>query len=131
MALCILDFENYSMQYAGAYNPLYLYRNNELIETKADKMPIGIYVKEKESFTNHEFKMEIGDTYYIFSDGFVDQFGGEKEQKYKSVNFKQLLQEIHQKPLNDQKEILENSFNDWKGDLDQIDDILVMGFRIT
>ncbi len=131
IALCILDFENYTIQYAGAYNPLYLYRNNELIETKADKMPIGIYVREKESFTNHEFKMEIGETYYIFSDGFVDQFGGEKEQKYKSVNFKQLLQKIHQKPLIKQKEILEKEFIDWKRELEQIDDILVIGFRIT
>jgi len=131
MALCILDFENYTMQYAGAYNPLYLYRNNELIETKADKMPISIYVKEKESFTNHELKMEVGDTYYIFSDGYVDQFGGDKGHKFKSSNMKQLLLEIHSKPMDEQKEVLNNTFESWKGHEDQVDDILVMGFRIT
>ncbi len=130
LALCIFDYENKKMQYAGAYNPLYLYRNNELIETKADKMPIGIHIKEKESFTNHEFDLQKDDTFYIFSDGFVDQFGGEKGQKFKSKKFKELLLGIQDRSLKEQKEILDITIENWRGDFEQLDDICVVGIRI-
>jgi len=130
IALCIVDMENMKMQYAGAYNPLYLYRNNELLEVKADRMPIGIYIKEKESFTNNEIDLQKGDTFYIFSDGYQDQFGGEDGQKFKTKNYKQLLLKIHQKPMAEQKEILNTRIDEWRGEWEQVDDIIILGVRI-
>ncbi len=130
IALCIVDLENMKMQYAGAYNPMYIYRNNELMEIKADRMPIGIYIKEKESFTNNEIDLKKGDTFYIFSDGYVDQFGGEDGSKFKTKNFKQLLLEIHQKPMAEQREILDKRVDEWRGKWEQVDDIIVLGVRV-
>ncbi len=131
MALLIIDEKSKSLQYAGAHNPLYYFHNNELNELKADKMPLGIFTLEKESFTNHEINFSKGDSFYIFSDGFIDQFGGEKGRKYKAKNFKKLLNEIHQKDMNEQKQILQDEFTKWKGQVHpQLDDILVIGFRL-
>ena len=129
MALCILDKESQVIQYAGAYNPLYLIRNNEIIETKADKNPIGIYVMEKPSFTDHNIKIENGDIIYLFSDGYVDQMG-ENNKKFLRKNFKDLLLNIHHKPMYEQKEILDSTIENWKKDEKQVDDILVFGFKI-
>lgn len=130
IALCIVDLEKMNLQYAGAYNPLYLFRNNELIEIKADRMPIGIYINEKESFSNHEIELQKGDVFYIFSDGFQDQFGGEDGSKFKTKNFKKLLLEIHHKPMEEQHKILEETIDDWRGRWEQVDDIIVMGVRV-
>lgn len=130
IALCIVDLEKMKMQYAGAYNPLYLYRNNELMEVKADRMPIGIYIKEKDSFTNNEIDLQKGDVFYLFSDGFQDQFGGEDGSKFKTKNFKKLLLEIHQKPMAQQREILDKRIDEWRGKWEQVDDIIVMGVRV-
>ncbi|MDA3954033.1 MAG: SpoIIE family protein phosphatase [Bacteroidales bacterium] len=130
IALCIIDLEKMKMQYAGAYNPLYLFRNNELIEVKADRMPIGIYVKEKESFTNNVIDLHKGDVFYISSDGYQDQFGGEDGQKFKTKNYKQFLLEIHQKPMAEQREILDKRIDEWRGDWEQIDDIIIVGIRV-
>jgi serine phosphatase RsbU (regulator of sigma subunit) len=129
MAMCIYHKNKNLLEYAGAYNPLYLIRDCELQEYKADRMPIGIYHVEKDSFTNHEIKIKKGDNIYIFSDGFVDQFGGPAQTKFKSMNLKKLLLEICNKPMENQKEILEERFNKWKGNLDQIDDIIFIGIK--
>jgi serine phosphatase RsbU (regulator of sigma subunit) len=99
MALCIYHKKKKLLEYAGAYNPLYLIRDGELQEYKADRMPIGIYHIEKESFTNHEINIEKGDAIYIFSDGYADQFGGPGQTKFKSGNLKKLLLEINKKPM--------------------------------
>jgi len=130
MALCVIDLENRKMDFAGAYNPLYLMRNNELVEIKADKMPVGIHIKEKESFTTHKAELEPNDIIYIFSDGYTDQFGGEYNQKFSKKSFKKLLIKIHQEPLKNQEQILSDKFDEWKGDLDQLDDVLVFGIKI-
>lgn len=130
IALCIMDLDHMKLQYAGAYNPFYLFRNNELMEIKADRMPIGIYIKEKESFTNNEIDLQKDDVFYIFSDGFQDQFGGEDGQKYKTKNFKQLLLEIHNKPMAEQREILNTTIDQWRGKWEQVDDIIIMGVRV-
>ncbi|MCK4664420.1 MAG: tetratricopeptide repeat protein [Bacteroidales bacterium] len=130
IALVVLDVPNMKLQFSGAYNPLYLYRNSELIETKADKNPIGIFIKEKDSFTNHEIELQKGDTFYIFSDGFIDQFGGEKGGKFKTKNFKALLQNMQDKPMKEQGEILDRTVDEWRGDIEQIDDIIILGVRI-
>jgi len=131
ISLCILDRDNMKMQFAGAYNPLYRIRNGELEVFKADKMPIGIHVFEKDSFTNYELDIQKGDTYYIFSDGYVDQFGGPKGRKYMVKPFKNMLLEIQDMSMDDQKKKLEEVLDDWMGcKYLQIDDILVLGFRI-
>ncbi len=134
MALCVIDQKNRTMQYAGAFNPLYLIReekgNTELIEFKADRMPLGYHQGKDRAFTNHDIKLEIGDTFYIFSDGFIDQKGGPDQKKYMSKKFKSLLMEIHDRPLFDQKNILEKTLTDWMGNQSQIDDILVVGVRV-
>jgi len=130
IALCIIDSENLRMQFSGAYNPLYLVRNKELITIKGDRMPIGIYIAEKESFTNHETEIRKGDTIYIFTDGYIDQFGGPQTQKYKTAPFRDLLESNQDKSMAEQKKILEDSFEKWKGDHDQIDDVLVIGIKI-
>jgi len=130
LSLCVINNSKTKLQYAGAYNPLFLIRNNELIEYKADKMPIGIYKDKIGSFTNHEIEIRKGDTFYMFSDGYVDQFGGPGAKKFMARKFKDLLLSMHQKSMKEQKEVLDKTLEDWKGEIDQIDDILVMGFRI-
>ncbi|OFX82262.1 MAG: hypothetical protein A2W99_09400 [Bacteroidetes bacterium GWF2_33_16] len=130
IALCIVDLENMKLQYAGAYNPMYMFRNNELMEFKADRMPIGIYVKEKDSFTNNEIDLQKGDVFYIFSDGYQDQFGGEDGQKFKTKNFKEFLQEIHQNPMAEQRELLNTNIDKWRGKWEQVDDIIIFGVRV-
>ncbi|OFX20140.1 MAG: hypothetical protein A2041_10530 [Bacteroidetes bacterium GWA2_31_9b] len=130
IALCIVDIENMKMQYAGAYNPMFMFRNNELIEYKADRMPIGIYVKEKESFTNNEIDLQKGDVFYLFSDGYQDQFGGETGEKFKTKNFKEYLLQIHQKPMAEQRELLNANIDKWRGRWEQVDDIIILGIKI-
>ena len=134
IALCILYKDELKLEYAGAYNPLWLYRKNEeeyeLVETKADRNPIGIHHKEIENFTTNEISLKKGDTMYIFSDGYADQFGHSNKGKFKTKNLKKLLLEIQNKPLDDQKEILELKHDEWKGNHEQIDDILIIGFRV-
>jgi serine phosphatase RsbU (regulator of sigma subunit) len=130
LALCVINNDKSKLQYAGAYNPLYLCRNDELLEYKPDKMPIGIYKEKEDSFTNHEIDIREGDTLYMFSDGYEDQFGGPSAKKFMAKRFKELLLSIYKKPMNEQKGILDNTLEEWKGEIDQIDDILVMGFRI-
>ena len=93
-------------------------------------MPIGIHVVEKESFTNHEIEIQKGDIIYIFTDGYIDQFGGSNSRKFKLAPFKDLLISIKEKPMKEQKQILEQKFSDWRGSYEQIDDVLVMGIKI-
>ncbi len=130
MALCIIDIENKILEFAGAYNPLYLIRKGELIEIKADKMPVGIHIKEKDSFTVHETVLQTNDHIYMFSDGFADQTGGVKKQKFMTKNFKSLLLDIHTNSLTEQKQILSDTFTNWKGDYEQTDDVLIFGLKI-
>ncbi len=131
MTLCIIDKEKMEVDFAGAYNSLILLRDNELLETKADKMPIGIHVKRSNNFTNHIIKLKKGDILYTFSDGYVDQFGGTDNTKFRKKNFKELLLKIHMEDMNKQKDILEKTLKDWMEGYEQIDDILVSGIRIS
>jgi len=129
IALCALDRKNKELKYSGANNSLYIVRNDELIELKADKQPISQYVETK-PFTLHSFKLEKGDTIYSFTDGFADQFGGEKGKKFKYKPFKELLLSIQKETMDNQVEILKKTFYTWMGDLEQIDDVCVLGVRI-
>jgi len=134
MALCVLDTNNMTMQYSGANSPLYLIRSEngvpELKVLEADRMPIGFYHGKDRTFTNHDIRLETGDTFYLFSDGFVDQKGGKEKKKFLSKNFKKLLLEIHQEPIREQKDILEKTLSNWMGHSSQIDDIMVIGVRV-
>lgn len=129
LALCALDSENMTLEYAGAYNPLYLVRNGEIIQTKADKFPIGGEDAERQ-FTNHTIQLEPGDTIYVFSDGFADQFGGERGKKFMYSRFRELLIEIQDKSMVDQEKVLDDTIEDWKKNYEQVDDILVIGVRV-
>lgn len=129
IALCVIDDLN--LKYAGAHNPLWIIRKGatEIEETKADKQPIGKYANTTQFRTN-DISINKGDTIYIFSDGYVDQFGGEKEKKFKSKAFKQLLLSIQDKTMEEQKLIIDNVFEKWRGNIEQIDDVCIIGVRI-
>jgi len=130
IALCIIDCETRSLQFAGANNPLYIIRNNELIEIKGDRMPVGIYLEFSKAFTNHLIELKENDQLYMFSDGYADQFGGPKGKKFRYKQFKELILENSHESMAIQKEILNNVHDKWRGSLDQIDDILVFGLKI-
>ncbi|MEE4197715.1 MAG: tetratricopeptide repeat protein [Bacteroidales bacterium] len=130
ISLCILDQQNGIIQFAGAYNSLFLISNHQPTTIKGDRMPIGIYLNEKKSFTNHEIKVQPGDMLYMFTDGYIDQFGGKDKRKFRIAPFRKMLVSIHEKPMDEQKQILEKEFYQWKGSMEQIDDVLVFGFRI-
>ena len=131
IAFCIIDMETKLMQFSGAYNPMYLIHNNELIEFKADRMPIGVHPKDKNDFTANEIQLQSNDTFYIFSDGYVSQFGGEKDEKFKSKRFQEILLKINNEPLKIQHDILEQTIDNWRGKTSQTDDILVIGVNIN
>jgi len=129
LAICLIDLDENIIQYAGAFNPLLMIRNNEIEIIKADRQPVAVYYKEAD-FTNHVIKTQKDDVFYIFSDGFVDQIGGPNQRKFMIKNFKELLLDVHDKPMHQQKTVLQRTINDWKGDAMQVDDILVIGFKV-
>ncbi|MFL5754555.1 MAG: tetratricopeptide repeat protein [Bacteroidia bacterium] len=140
ISIIVLHSRTNMVEYAGANNPLWIIRNNEFREIKADKQPIGIYTGVHLPFTNHKFKAEPGDTLYLFTDGFADQFGGDKikrsdgtlgqGKKFKYKNLQQTLLRLNQLPLSEQKEQLDHIFEEWKGGYEQVDDVLLAGIRI-
>jgi serine phosphatase RsbU (regulator of sigma subunit) len=129
IALICIDKEAGKLEFAGAYNPLIMIRNGEIIETAGDKMPIGFY-ENMHSFRKQEIAIEKGDLFYMFSDGYEDQFGGPEGKKFKSRRLKSLLLEICGYTPEKQKEALEMKFEEWKGDMPQVDDIVVVGISI-
>ncbi len=131
ISFCTIDFNTLELQYAGAYNPLYIIRKGQLLQTKADKFPIGFFLGEdKKKFTNHTIQLERGDTVYIFSDGYADQFGGPFGRKFMAIPFRVLLMDINKQPIEKQREILNKTIEEWRGNLDQVDDMLVIGVKI-
>ncbi len=127
IALCSL--EGNKLQYAGAHNPLWIIRKGGIIETKANKQPIGQF-DNPEPYTTHSFNLEHGDSIFVFSDGYVDQFGGEKGKKFKAKAFRDLLLSIQDKSMEEQKTIIDEAFETWRGNLEQIDDVCVIGVRV-
>jgi serine phosphatase RsbU (regulator of sigma subunit) len=131
IAFVTIDYKNKKIQYAGAYNPLYIIRDGQLIETKGDKFPIGLSIDDRlKLFTNHTFDLIEGDVVYIFSDGYPDQFGGPMGKKFKYEQFRNLLLEIHELSPRKQFKQVSNRFEEWMGDLVQVDDVIVIGFRV-
>ncbi|OFY96316.1 MAG: hypothetical protein A3K10_16365 [Bacteroidetes bacterium RIFCSPLOWO2_12_FULL_31_6] len=159
ISLCGLDLNNNKLTWSGANNPLWIirssrhsgldpesvdkiphqvrnddaqYRNDgnfELIEYKADKQPIGKYTEAK-PFTTHEIQLQKDDSIYIFTDGYQDQFGGEKGKKFKAAKLRELLLSIQHEPMEKQREIIDQSFETWKGSLEQVDDVCIIGVRV-
>ena len=128
MCVCLLDFKNKTLQFAGANNPLWIFSKGELTEIKGDKMPVAIH-ENMMPFTNHWIDLKKGDTFYIHSDGFEDQFGGPNQKKFLSKNFKMVLSEMQDKPMMDQGAELDRIFEEWRKDVEQIDDVTVIGVR--
>jgi len=149
IAVAIIEDKTKILQFAGANNPLFIVRdgklsdnqkknkrniydeniNRNLTALKADKQPIAVYIKE-EPFSKQEVQLKKGDQIYLFSDGYIDQFGGEKGRKFMTKNFKKLLLSNSNMPMQKQKEILNNTFENWKGNLEQVDDVVVVGVEI-
>ena len=129
MDIALCSIEGTTLKYAGANNPLWIVRKGEIIEIRANKQPIGQF-QDPSPYTTHTVPILEGDSIYIFSDGFVDQFGGEKGKKFKSKAFKELLISIQDKDMMVQRELIDEVFENWRGDLEQIDDVCVIGVRI-
>ena len=127
IGLCVIDRKKKKAEYAGAFFPLYLVRDNKLIEYSGDKLIIGMNPAGL-SYANHEIELMDNDILYIFSDGYVDQFGGSENKKFMYRRFRYLLTTIHRFPVNDQKAILDENIKTWMSGNAQIDDIMVIGF---
>ena len=149
MAIAIIDPEKKELQFAGANRPLFLFRKKEqlaeaemipysslenddyeLYAIKGDKQPVGVHWEENE-FTNHLIKLQEHDALYLFSDGFVDQYGGKKRKKFKPRNFKKLLLSVQAESMENQKKLLEEAFDKWRGSNEQIDDVCVFGISVS
>ncbi|MFH1321997.1 MAG: tetratricopeptide repeat protein [Bacteroidota bacterium] len=140
MVLCVFDKDLKTLEFAGAKNPLLIIQNGELKQIKGDKYPIGGETERNYKFTNHQTDLQKGNMVYMFSDGYQDQFGGSKDlagtssygagKKFMIKRFKELLLTIQDKPMQEQKEILDKTIKDWKGNNEQVDDILVIGIRV-
>lgn len=128
IAVCVVDFEKNILWYAGANNPLYLVRGTELIHYRADKMPVAIHYRMT-PFTLQKIDLQKGDAFYIFSDGYSDQFGGPKEKKFMSLQLRETLIAMAGKPMLYQGERLNEIFEEWRGDGPQVDDVTVIGVR--
>lgn len=131
VAICSLDLKSRKLEFAGAFSPLFILRNGEVLKTKGDKHPIGNFVGVEEyEFTNHEIQLLENDKLYIFSDGFVDQFGGPGGKKLKYNAFRTLLLENYQKPMPQQKTAIHDFFEQWRAGHEQIDDVCMIGVSI-
>ena len=128
IAVCLIDFENNTLWFAGANSPLYLVRNGELIHYRGDKMPVAIHYK-MEPFTLHKIDLLKGDAFYVFSDGYADQFGGPNQKKFMSMQLRETLVAMSGVPMLQQGERLNKIFEEWRGDSPQIDDVTLIGVR--
>lgn len=127
--LCAFDFTNKTLQYSASNNSFYIIRNNEIIVCKADKMPIGLGIK-MDSFNTNVIQLQTNDVVYMFTDGYADQFGGGNNKKFKYKQLEQLLLSINSLGMAEQKSILNETFNSWKGNVEQTDDVLLIGVKI-
>jgi len=129
IGLCAIDNSTLKLEFSGANNPCVVVRNKEAIELKPDKQPIGEF-DERKPFTNHDFQLQSGDCVYVLSDGYADQFGGPKGKKLKFKALRDLLIEISELHPKEQLKKLDDAFNEWKGDYEQLDDVCLFGVKI-
>lgn len=128
--LCMFDMKGMWLRFACANNPLWLVRNGEVKEFAADKIPVGMHHGESKNFTLQTLGLRKGDIVYLFSDGYADQFGGAKGKKFKYKQLQSLLLAISEKPMEEQKQLLDEKLEAWRGSLEQLDDILLVGIRV-
>lgn len=128
IALCSYNVKTNVLQYSGAYNSMFLLRNNELTEYKATRIPIGFYFADKE-FKNYEIQLKQNDIIYLFTDGFKDQIGGPDNKKFTSKKLKELILENHKIPFDKQKNIIEKTFEDWLAGNEQFDDVSMFAVK--
>ena len=129
ISLARLNLKTNEMQWAGANNPLFYFQNNELHEIRADKQPVAFYTDMK-PFTNHTLQLKKGDSIYLITDGYADQFGGPDGKKFKYKKLKELIVSNINLPMDEQKQIFANEFEAWRGNLEQVDDVCVIGIKI-
>ncbi|MBK7131025.1 MAG: SpoIIE family protein phosphatase [Crocinitomicaceae bacterium] len=130
ISFCTIDYKNMELEFAGANNPLYIIRNNEYIIVKADKLAIGSFEPGAQQYSNTRVPIQKGDMIYLFTDGYADQFGGEKGKKFLYRHFRDTLMNVHQKNMKEQHDALKHQIESWQGPYEQLDDILVIGVRI-
>lgn len=130
VAVCIIDPVNKILQFSGAFRPLYMISENELKEFKGNNMPVGIYEDDGLAFSKQNIPFKNGDLIYLSSDGYIDQLGGPERKTFKSENFKKLLYRIHHSPMSEQRDYLIKQHEEWKGIIDQTDDILIIGIKL-
>jgi serine phosphatase RsbU (regulator of sigma subunit) len=130
IALVSIDTESMELEFSGAQNPAYIMRSGELIELEGDAFSIGSYVNGEREFTHKNFTLQSGDCIYVFSDGYADQFGGPQGKKFMRKQFRQMLVEIASLDMANQREEITRRFDQWKGEGEQLDDVLVIGVRV-
>jgi serine phosphatase RsbU (regulator of sigma subunit) len=130
IVVCSLDEKNLTLEFSGAHNPVYIVRDGQLIETDCDPFSIGSFVNGEKEFTNHKLQLLKGDCLYLFSDGYMDQFGGPKGKKFLRKQFRMLLLQVNHLPMAEQKWRMAETLDRWQSHHEQVDDILVMGIRI-
>jgi serine phosphatase RsbU (regulator of sigma subunit) len=128
MTVTLIDFEHDKLYFAGANNPLYHVRNGKLTQLKGDKMPVAIH-ERMDTFQRATIDLQKGDSFYTFSDGYVDQFGGPKQKKFLSKNFRKVLLEIQHLDMIDQGKKLDSIFEEYREGIEQVDDVVVIGVR--
>ena len=129
-SLVSFDFKNKKLIYAAANNPVWIIRDKTFIALAADRMPVGKHDKDSIPFTQHEFELQSGDMVYTLTDGFPDQFGGPKGKKFKYKQLEELLVSVSHESVESQKNKLNEIFENWKGNLEQVDDVCVIGVRV-
>ncbi|GAB4131985.1 MAG: hypothetical protein Fur0041_02890 [Bacteroidia bacterium] len=131
IALAVLDMDSLELQYAGAYNPLFHFRQKHFTELKPDKIAIGVFKDEEHMpYANHVIQLQPGDTFYLFSDGYADQFGGPQGKKFKITQMKAMLLNLQDYEMQEQRAIMDQTIENWRGALEQVDDMLVIGVRV-
>jgi serine phosphatase RsbU (regulator of sigma subunit) len=130
VALCKINLESRMMQYSGAFRPMFLIRDNVIQHISGDKMPIGVYGEDDAAFTSTEIQLEKNDVIYIFTDGYVDQIGGPERKTFRTTRLKELLLNISGLTMCEQRSLLDGKIKEWQGELEQIDDILMVGIKI-
>ena len=129
-SLLSLDFKNKTLSYSAANNPVLIVRKNEMIVCSPDKMPVGKHDKDNIPFTKHTIELQQGDVIYTLTDGMPDQFGGPNGKKFMIKRLKELLVSIAPLPMEEQKEMIKTTLNDWKSGNEQVDDVCLIGIKI-